>query len=56
MLGKFSTDEMKSTIQPAIDKAVEMILSFTTAGIQTTMNQFNPKKAEKKAEDQIHEE
>ena len=56
VLGKFSTDEMKSTIQPAIDKAVEMILSFTTAGIQTTMNLFNTKKAEKKAEDQIHEE
>ena len=56
VLGKFSTDEMKSTIQPAIDKAVEMILSFTTAGIQTTMNQFNTKKADKKAESPTHEE
>ena len=45
VLGKFPTDEMKATIQPAIDKAVEMVLSFTTAGLQRTMSQFNtPKK------------
>ena len=56
VLGKFSTDEMKTTIQPAIDKAVEMVLSFTTAGIQNTMNQFNTKKVEKKSETPAHEE
>ena len=56
VLGKFSTDEMKTTIQPAIDKAVEMVLSFTTAGIQYTMNQFNTKKVEKKTESPVHEE
>ena len=56
VLGKFSTEEMKTTIQPAIDKAVEMVLSFTTAGIQNTMNQFNTKKVEKKTETPAHEE
>lgn len=56
VLGKFSTKEMKTTIQPAIDKAVEMVLSFTTAGIQNTMNQFNTKKVEKKPETPAHEE
>ena len=56
VLGKFSSDEMKTTIQPAIDKAVKMVLSFTTAGIQNTMNQFNTKKVEKKPETTIHEE
>ena len=56
VLGKFSTDEMKTTIQPAIDKAVEMVLSFTTVGIQYTMNQFNTKKVEKKTESPVHEE
>ena len=56
VLGKFSTEEMKTTIQPAIDKAVEMVLSFTTAGIQNTMNQFNTKKVEKKTEETAHEE
>ena len=56
VLGKFPTDEMKATIQPAIDKAVEMVLSFTTAGIQHTMNQFNTKKVEKKPETTSHEE
>ena len=56
VLGKFSTEEMKTTIQPAIDKAVEMVLSFTTAGIQNTMNQFNTKKVEKKLETPVHEE
>ncbi len=56
VLGKFSTSEMKDTIQPAIDKAVEMVLSFTTAGIQNTMNQFNTKKTEKQTEKTVHEE
>ena len=56
VLGKFSTEEMKTAIQPAIDKAVEMVLSFTTAGIQNTMNQFNTKKVEKKTDEPAHEE
>ena len=56
VLGKFSSEEMKETIQPAIDKAVEMVLSFTTAGIQNTMNQFNTKKVEKKPDATAHEE
>ena len=56
VLGKFSTEEMKTTIQPAIDKAVDMVLSFTTAGIQNTMNQFNTKKETAKPEKNTHEE
>lgn len=44
VLGKFSSEEMKTTIQPAIDMAVEMVLSFATIGIQRTMNQYNTRK------------
>ena len=46
VLGRFSTEEMKTTIQPAIEKAANMVLSFVTAGLQNTMNQFNTKKSE----------
>ena len=51
VLGRFEGEEMKNTIQPAIDTAVEMVLSFTTAGLQQTMNQFNTKKSDKKKDE-----
>ena len=36
---------MTETIEPAIETATEMVLSFATAGLQRTMSQFNtPKK------------
>ena len=44
VLGKFSSEELKTTIQPAIETAAQMVLSFCTAGITQTMNQFNKKK------------
>ena len=45
VLGRFDSTEMKETIEPAIDTAAEMVLSFATAGLQRTMSQFNtPKK------------
>lgn len=44
VLGRFS-DEEKTTFQPAIDTAVEVIKSFVLAGVDVTMNQFNKKKA-----------
>lgn len=40
VLGRFSSEELK-LIEPCIEKAVEAIKSFTTAGLQRTMNQFN---------------
>ena len=40
VLGKF-TDEEMVTLKPAIDTATEIIKSFTLAGIDITMNQFN---------------
>lgn len=43
VLGRYSEDEMK-VLQPAIDRAVELINSFVLAGLDITMNQFNGKK------------
>ena len=43
VLGRFSSEEQKTVIDPAINTAVEMVLSFATAGLQRTMNQFNNK-------------
>lgn len=40
VLGKFSEDEMIELL-PKLDKAIEMVLSFCTAGISTTMNFLN---------------
>jgi PTH1 family peptidyl-tRNA hydrolase len=40
VLGRFSSEELKR-IEPCINQAVEAIKSFTTAGLQRTMNQFN---------------
>ena len=40
VLGRFSAEELTS-LQPAIDVAVEVIKSFVLAGIDVTMNQFN---------------
>jgi len=56
VLGKFSSEEMKTSIQPAIDTAAQMVLSFTTAGIQQTMNQFNTKKQSKAPEEKSNEQ
>lgn len=50
VLGRFDSKEMKETIEPAIETATQMILSFATAGIQLTMNQFNT--AKKKPNDE----
>ena len=44
VLGRFDSDELKNDITPAIETATQMVLSFTTAGIQQTMNQFNTAK------------
>jgi len=35
------TQEELKTLQPSIDKAVEIISSFVLAGIDVTMNQYN---------------
>ena len=43
VLGRFSSEEQKTVIDPAINTAVEMVLSFAAAGLQRTMNQFNNK-------------
>jgi PTH1 family peptidyl-tRNA hydrolase len=40
VLGRFSPDEF-ATLPTQMDKAIEMILSFCTIGIERTMNQFN---------------
>ncbi len=40
VLGRFSSEELK-LIEPCIENAVEAIKSFTTAGLQRAMNQFN---------------
>lgn len=40
VLGHYDEDDMQ-VLQPAIDKAVEIIKSFVLAGIDITMNQFN---------------
>lgn len=40
VLGRFDSEELK-LIEPCIEQAVEAIKSFTTAGLQRTMNQFN---------------
>jgi len=40
VLGRYDEEELKM-LQPAIDKAVEIIKSFVLAGIDITMNQFN---------------
>ncbi len=40
VLSRFTDEEFKQ-LPAAMDKAVEMILSFTSIGINRTMNQFN---------------
>ena len=50
VLGRFDSEEQKKVIDPAIETATEMILSFATAGLQRTMNQFNTKKSDKSNE------
>ena len=42
VLGKFSAEE-REILDPVIDNAVACIKSFTLAGIDITMNQFNKK-------------
>lgn len=53
VLGRFDSDELKNVITPAIETATQMVLSFTTAGIQQTMNQFNT--AKQKAQNEKNE-
>ncbi|MCR4681444.1 MAG: aminoacyl-tRNA hydrolase [Bacteroidales bacterium] len=40
VLGRFDSAELK-LVEPCIEKAAEACLSFATAGLQRTMNQFN---------------
>lgn len=40
VLGKFSSEELK-TMEPAINKAVQGIIAFTTIGLSKTMNEVN---------------
>ena len=40
VLSNFNQSEIEQLV-PAMDKAIEMIRSFCTAGIERTMNQFN---------------
>ncbi|MBO7585982.1 MAG: aminoacyl-tRNA hydrolase [Bacteroidales bacterium] len=40
VLGRFSSEELK-LVDPCIERAVEAVKSFVTAGLQHTMNQFN---------------
>lgn len=40
VLSNFQQEELDQLV-PAMDKAIEMIRSFCTAGIERTMNQFN---------------
>ncbi|MBO4381685.1 MAG: aminoacyl-tRNA hydrolase [Bacteroidales bacterium] len=40
VLGRFSSEELK-LVDPCIQRAVEAVKSFATAGLQHTMNQFN---------------
>lgn len=42
VLGKFRSEELK-TIEPALERCAEICISFATAGLQRTMNQFNTK-------------
>lgn len=41
VLGKFEKKELKELILPAVDKSVEIIKTFITAGVQRAMNQCN---------------
>ncbi|PTL33313.1 aminoacyl-tRNA hydrolase [Prevotella sp. oral taxon 376] len=40
VLGRYSDEELK-TLQPSIDKAVDIIKTFVLTGIDFTMNQYN---------------
>lgn len=40
VLGRYSADDM-TTLQPAIDTAVDVVRSFVLAGIDITMNAYN---------------
>lgn len=46
VLGRFPSEQQKNVIDPAIETAGNMLLSFATAGLQLTMNQYNTKKSE----------
>lgn len=43
VLGRFTDNELKTTVTPAVVKAAEVIKSFVTIGLQRTMNQYNTK-------------
>ena len=40
VLGRFSSEELK-LVEPCIQRAVQAVKSFATAGLERTMNQFN---------------
>ena len=44
VLGEYDEEEQK-TLQPAIERSIEIIKSFALAGLTITMNQFNKKNA-----------
>jgi len=43
VLSRFTDDELKSTVNQAINKSVEIIKSFVSIGLQRTMNLYNTK-------------
>ena len=43
VLGRFTEDELKSSVIPSVVKATEIIKDFVTIGLQRTMNQYNTK-------------
>lgn len=55
VLGKFESNEWKEVVEPAIKKAVGYIKSFTTAGIQRTMEQCNAKTKKEENDTPSHE-
>ena len=42
VLGKWSDDDKKE-LEPVLEKAIEAVKSFGTAGLDRTMNQYNTK-------------
>jgi peptidyl-tRNA hydrolase, PTH1 family len=49
VLGKWEPDEMQ-VIEPKLQECLEMVLSFSTIGIERTMNFFNKKKPDKQSD------
>jgi peptidyl-tRNA hydrolase, PTH1 family len=49
VLGKWEKEEMQ-VLEPKMQECMEMVLSFSTIGIERTMNLFNKKKQDKKSD------